>query len=202
MTVTAYAWPAAWALQEASLVIVPNVRDYRSQYGGQEDSVDLLGEYFVMKGLLPPALSLDAGAREAFFNRLRGTHVVTAWWFKRPVPVGTQRGTPTLSATVLQGSQVLPLANLTSGATYKAGDMLGVGGQLFQVADDVLVSGTTANVNTVNRAREDIASASVVTWDKPTASFKVKNIVEVVHDRGNADLHMIRATQVEMHQWW
>ena len=56
--------------------------------------------------------------------------------------------------------------------TLRAGDMLGVGGQLFQVADDVTLNDAGAGtVNVVNRVRSSIASGSAVTWLRPTAEF-------------------------------
>lgn len=179
-----YTWPAAWALERCTIKLEPNVRGASSQYTQSFIAVDLIGEVFVMSGRLPRARLDDGGAFEAFINRLRGAHYIAAWHFARPVPRGTQRGSPTLSDDVLQGASVLPLANLTNGATYKAGDMLGAGGQLFQVADDVIISGTTANVNTANRARADIAIGSGVTWDKPTANWRLPegDVPEVAYE--------------------
>ena len=177
-----YPWPSDWTLERCSIMLDPNVRGFSSQYTKSFIAVDLIGEALVMTGRLSRARLADGGSREAFFNRLRGAHYVSAWHFARPQPIGTQRGAPTLSNDVLQGASVLPLQGLTNGNTYKAGDMLGVGGQLFQVADDVLVSGTTANVNTANRARADIAIGSLVTWDKPTANWRIAEVVAVPYE--------------------
>jgi hypothetical protein len=143
--------------------------------------MDMLGERFIQSvrlGVMRGAVA--SGARQAFFNRLRGANFVTVHALARPQPMGTQRATPTLSANVAQGASSLPLASVTNGATLLAGDMLGVSGQLFQVAADVTFSGTTGTVSTTNRARAALSSGASVTWDKPTADWRVANLVEVL----------------------
>lgn len=96
-------WPAAWPLRNCSVVLSPNVQVAESPYTKSFQGVDLLGERFVMRGQLDVVPWADGGEREAFFNRLRGVHWISAWHFRRPAPLGTQRGTPTLSAAVAQG---------------------------------------------------------------------------------------------------
>lgn len=193
-----YDWPAAWALTRCSIYLKPNTREFRSPYGGAYQGIDLLGERFVMTGCLPPALRVDSGAREAFFNRLRGVHFIRAWHFGRPYPVGTQRATPRLSAAVAQGASSFPMENLTNGATWLAGDMFGIGGQLFQVAANVTVSGTTATVTTTNRARAALSDEAAVTWDKPTAEWVLTSPVAVLHQGGR----VIDETEFELEQVW
>lgn len=183
---TSYAWPSGWTPQTCTEpVLRPNARVFNSQYSGAFQAVDLLGERFMQRLRLRPAIgAVEAGERAAYFNRLRGAHFVTAHAFTRPQPTGTQRGAPTLSANVAQGATSFPMAGLTNGATWLAGDMFGVGGQLFQVAVSITVSGTTATVTTVNRARAALTSSAAVTWDKPTASWHVANLVEVMREPG------------------
>lgn len=69
----------------------------------------------------------------------------------------------------------------TAGATFKPGDMLGIGGELFQVADLATFSGSpaVATVNTVNRVRSStgINSGTAVLWDKPTANWRLASPV-------------------------
>lgn len=58
--------------------------------------------------------------------------------------------------------------------TLLAGDMIGAGGLLLQVAEDVTTdANATATVSIVNRLRTAIAADAVVTWDKPTAPFRL-----------------------------
>ena len=61
--------------------------------------------------------------------------------------------------------------NTTVGATLKAGDMLGLGSHLLQVADDATAVGTVITVNLLPRVRETVAAGAAITWDKPTAQF-------------------------------
>lgn len=56
----------------------------------------------------------------------------------------------------------------------RAGDMLGVAGQLFQVAQDVELSDNGAGtVALTNRVRNAIASGTPVVWSKPTALWRL-----------------------------
>ena len=67
------------------------------------------------------------------------------------------------------GSQATEYLFLPS---LQAGDFIGCGGQLFQVAEDKLLSDMGAGVvNLVNRVRGTIASGSAVTWYRPTCEM-------------------------------
>lgn len=56
--------------------------------------------------------------------------------------------------------------------TLKADDMVGCGGQLFQVAADTMLSDMGAgSVPVINRVRATITSSGAVLWDRPTAEF-------------------------------
>jgi len=62
-------------------------------------------------------------------------------------------------------------ASYASG-TLKAGDMIGVSGQLFQVKSDCTANASgVLTVPLVNRSRRSITSGASVLWDKPTAEF-------------------------------
>lgn len=72
------------------------------------------------------------------------------------------------------------------GTTLKAGDMLGCGGQLFQVESDCDDEGTgTMTVPVINRVRSAIAQGTAVTWDRPTAEFICPAMVGMVAFRPN-----------------
>jgi hypothetical protein len=172
-----YNWPAAWTLDDCSLMLSPLVTSFESANRAWQ-GLDQLGERWMMTGRLSMAKMVDGGAREAFFNRLRGVNVIAAWWFARPAPIGTQRGSSlVLSANVAQGASVLPISGGTNGATLLAGDMIGCGGQLFQVADDATFSSGAASINTVNRSRAFIASTTAIVWDKPTTLWRLASPV-------------------------
>lgn len=60
--------------------------------------------------------------------------------------------------------------------TLNAGDMLGVGSQLFQVRTNATAtSAGVLTVKTVNRTRVALSSGAAVTWDRPTALFAVQD---------------------------
>lgn len=84
-------------------------------------------------------------------------------------------GGPALTTFLADSVQFEAAAAATTYAgppTLKAGDMLGCGGQLFQVAEDVTLNDAGAgNVQVVNRSRGAIAGGSAVTWLRPTAEF-------------------------------
>lgn len=80
-------------------------------------------------------------------------------------------------AQISQSGSVGEYVKTTSSAAYKyatlkAGDMLGLNGQLLQVANDVTgASDGTMTVDLVNRLRSSVSSGTSVTWNKPTAEF-------------------------------
>lgn len=104
---------------------------------------------------------------------------VNATWFG---------GGPSTYATMLQGSNILPVAR-TPGTTILAGDMLGAGGQLFQSMDNYTVDASgQAAVEVWPRARADIAFRSAITCTKPTAKFMLKSDgVPITHRPGMYD---------------
>lgn len=97
-------------------------------------------------------------------------------------------GGPSTYATMLQGSNVLPVGR-TPGTTILAGDMLGAGGQLFRSMDNYTVDATgQAAVEVFPRARADIAFRSAITCTKPTANFMLKSDgVPITHRPGMYD---------------
>lgn len=94
-------------------------------------------------------------------------------------PVGTMRGTMTLSADLAAGATS---CTITAGAgqastTLKALDRLqigtGLGSQLIVVTDDATANGSgVISVAFEHPARVAFASGTAVTWDKPLAYFK------------------------------
>ncbi len=184
---TTYAWPTGreWEPHSTTVpVLMPNVREFTSQYSGAYQTIDRMGERFKQTLRLGPLKGATrAAARQAYFNKLRGANFIAAHCFRMPAPNGTQRGTPTLNAAVAQGALTLPLANCTNGATLLSGDILGIGGEWFMVADAITFSGTTGTVNVCNRVRNaaGFSSGAAVTWDKPITTWRVSGLpVEVL----------------------
>lgn len=171
---TTYSWPTAFAPSACTLHLEPNLREFVSPWTGGYDVIDLMGERWRMTVALPPRKRINSGAVEAFFNRLRGLHTVSAWHFARPYPTGTMRGSPLLSAGVAQGASTLLLKSAGASATLKAGDMLGLGGQWLQVAADATADGSgNMTVYTVNRVRTAASTDAAVAWDKPLGTFRL-----------------------------
>lgn len=72
--------------------------------------------------------------------------------------------------------------------TLKAGDLIGVGGQLLMVAQDCTADSTgTIVVPIVNRVRAEIAAGSIVTWDRPTIAFRKLSDSGLMYRQGLTD---------------
>jgi len=160
-----YAWPLPWGVQSFQMRVVPNVRAFRGPYTPTVQTIDLLGEVWLISFELPPGNDpIVAGQREAFFDRLLGpVNLIELWNLQRPVPLGTiTSGAPVqVVNTALQPVQVVnaalqPVAVISrspqlvaaapkgagsvqmrnpAGKTIEAGDMLGLGGQLVRAMD-------------------------------------------------------------------
>lgn len=75
-----------------------------------------------------------------------------------------------------QFEEGLTATSFSAGPGVKAGDMLGVGSQLFQVWEDAETgAGAVLTVKTVNRTRTSLASGAAVVWDRPTATFAMQD---------------------------
>jgi hypothetical protein len=190
--VTTFAWPVSWYPQNVEVASVPNVRVHTSPYSQDTQAIDLLGERWRIAFLLPERSEIHqsiGAAREAYFTRLRGrVHRVNLPHFKRPVPRGSMRGVPVLSASVAQGASALAITT-TAGATLLAGDILGLGGEWLMVADDATASGGGAlAVNLSNRVRVPRAGGFGVTWQTPVLQCMLTaDIVPVAYRPGATD---------------
>lgn len=162
-------WPSTAIVRQASMRLATVQRVHASPFGGSEQAVDLLNDRWLLSLVLSARARFDNGAQiEAFIAALRGqTNTVNLWHFARP----TVRGT-LASATCGAAAQGAASITLTGTGTLKAGDMLGIGGLLLQVAADVSISGSGA-VSIVNRLRTAISGGSAVTFTKPTAPFRL-----------------------------
>jgi hypothetical protein len=167
-------WPTSIEPISARLMLKTNQRANASPDGGSEQVLDMLNDRWMMYLTLPVASYDDAAAVEAFLASFRGmVNTVDLWHFARPTPRGTLDGAPTLNAAAAQGAASIPITT-TAGKTVKAGDMLGVGGLLLQAAADATANGSgVLTVTLVNRLRTALASGAAVTWNKPTAPFRL-----------------------------
>lgn len=70
----------------------------------------------------------------------------------------------------------------------KAGDMLGAGNAIFQAADDTVFSDLGAGtLAVVNRARADIASGTVLVWNRPAALWRLVGTPQMTIQPGYAN---------------
>lgn len=167
-------WPASivpsavqWQLQKAGT-------QFTSPFNGTTQAVDYVAERWQVSLSLPAVRS--AGAVAALLNNLAGgVNRVNLWHHGTGgQPAGTLRGTPTLGAAVARGASSLALVGCTAiegTPTLLAGDMIGCGGHLLQVAADCSAVAGAMTVPLVNRVRSAIAGGAAVTWYKPTAQF-------------------------------
>ena len=174
---TIYAWPPTWLPSRFEMRVLPNTRTFVGPYTPTTQIIDLLGERWTMNFDLPQDSDpILGGAREAFFDRLKGpANQIALWNLIRPQPQGTLRGTPTLTGTVAQLANIIAIST-TAGATLRAGDHIGIAGQVCRVMADVTADGTgaMASVEVQPRMRNAVAAGAAITWYQPTANFMLK----------------------------
>ncbi|MBJ2155262.1 hypothetical protein [Variovorax sp. IB41] len=150
-----------------------NQRANSAPGGGSQQVVDRLNDRWSANLTLPARTHDDAAEVEAFRASMRGmTNWVDLYHLVRPEPRGTLRGTPTAQAAA-KGAGVITI-NTTPGATLLAGDMVGVSGLLLQAQQKTVANGAGVLVlPIVNRLRFAIVGGAVVTWDRPSAPFRL-----------------------------
>lgn len=125
-----------------------------------------------------------AGAMQLFLESLSGfKNQIALWNLRRPQPMGTLRGTLTLSGDHAQGATTLVLDGGVgqAGATLVAGDLLGIGSGITQQVVRVNAN-VTANGSGVISAslgtplRNAFLSGQAVIWDRPCALFRQREI--------------------------
>lgn len=179
--------PADFMPREFSLVPLVNQRVHSSPFGGSDQVVDMLNDRWTASMTMPDGGNDDGAAIEAFIGAMRGmTNTVLLWHFRRPVPRGSMRGAPSAWGTGA-GASELKITTFTTGATLKAGDMIGVGGLLLQIAADVgSDAGGIITAPLVNRLRRSVAAGAPITWNKPTAPFRMVSKSAVTYVPGYA----------------
>ena len=155
---------------------------------------------------LPPTNDkVEAAAREAFFDRLKGpTHQIRMWHLKLTAPQGSMRdgatvgitntagaalnvvntsggtlslvsGTPVLAAAVAQGANTA-LLRAAPGKTLYAGDPLSIAGQWVRLMTGGTFDGAgQLTVEFQPRARLAWPAYSAVVWNRPTFNVMLKS---------------------------
>ena len=161
-----FATPASFSLTKHTRAF-SNVAGYSKK--GQ--NVDILNDRWKVTLGISMRNRETAPRLEAFVNGLRrGISTVRLYHFGRQQILGTLTNPETLVTP--RGSQTLNL-QVQVGDFVKAGDMLGVGDQLFQVAFDAVATTTSLAVTLNSRVRLDIPSGIAVQTSQPTARFRV-----------------------------
>jgi hypothetical protein len=124
---------------------------------------------------------LNASEWSTLIMLLRGrVNVLALHYLGKPAPVGTMRGTLTANAAALAGATSLVITGGAGQAatTLKKGDWIGVNQaatsrQLLHITADATANGSgVITVSFEPPLRVDVAAASSVVWDKPTALFR------------------------------
>lgn len=201
---TTYAWPGFKAAR-FEMRLLPNLRTFVGPYTPSVQVIDLLGERWMGTiTLIPTEDPIEAAAREAFFDRLKGqANTFSIWHLRLQAPQGTLRdgtvatvknasavtvsvvnasaaavtvnaGVPAVRAAASQGANSVALTTL-AGRTLRAGDMIGIGSQAVRVMADATADGAgSLSIEFQPRARSDLAPGTRVTWDKPTVNAMLK----------------------------
>lgn len=185
---TTISWPTGVSPDSFSLKLQTTQRSHASPFGGSEQVIDLLNDRWLISMTLPIRSTAQAAAIEAFIASFRGmTNTINLYHWVRPVPRGTLRGTPSAGATA-QGSATMLVGGVAAGVTLLAGDMLSVGGLLVQVQSDCVTDGSgNVTVSLVNRLRAAVTAGAAVTWDHPTAAFRLTSTPAVHYVPGYAE---------------
>lgn len=154
-----------------------NQRVRGSVFGGSEQATDLLNDRWMATIDTGWCTYTDGQKLEAFRNAMRGqVNVCALPYYPRTAPTGTARGTMTLNASAAQGASSIVITGVSpSTGTLLAGDVLGVGGLLLMVSTDCTAVAGVITVPLTNRLRIALSSGASVTWNAPTALFRLLN---------------------------
>ncbi len=180
------ALPSGFMPATCRLTLSTNQRVNAAPFGGSEQAIDLLNDRWLLSCELREGLFADGAWREAFIDSFRGqVNVSNLYHFARPIPAGTVRGTLTLVASAAQGASIIRVTGCTpSDGSLLAGDMLGIGGLLLRVASNCAAVAGVITVPIVNRLRAAQSSGAAVTWNMPTAPFRLLSNTGVDYGSG------------------
>ena len=153
--------PRVFLPRSFSAGLQTNTRSFASPFGGSEQVADMLNDRWAFALELAARNHDEAASVEAFVAAMRGmSNTTNLYHFGRPTPRGTLAGSPALVAPAAQGAASITVGAV-AGQTLRAGDMLGIGGLLVQVAADCVADASGAMVvPLVNRLRRAVAGLS------------------------------------------
>jgi hypothetical protein len=117
-------------------------------------------------------LEADANLMKAFLARMRGrAGRVNVWNLERPRIQGTASGSPLVQGAANTGTS-LAIDGLAAGATFVAGDMIGIPGQLLMVVAAATANGSGEVTLTIEQPlRATPADNAAVTLIQPTCKM-------------------------------
>lgn len=168
-------FPSGFLPSSCSFTLSVNDRVNSSPFGGSEQAVDLLNDRWMVELSQDVMDTSVAASVEAWIAAMRGrVNTTQVHHYARPAPRGTARGTMLVNGLVAQGAASIAIDGISpSTGTLLAGDLLGIGSQLFMVESDVTAVAGAATVTIANRTRVSIADNAAVTWDKPKVEVRL-----------------------------
>ncbi|MCX5592793.1 hypothetical protein [Alcaligenes endophyticus] len=160
------AWPTGIAPASVDIGLQQDVQVTRSR-SGKHSSFEMPGASWVMTLTFPNSAEwLSRPKVEALITSLRGgANRLSAPHFGRPIPNGTLRGAPRLDAAVQPGAGQLRLKDCNG--ALRAGDFIGLGGQLLMIEEDAAPTAGKMTVSVNPAVRVTSAINSPVIWDRP-----------------------------------
>lgn len=160
-----------WAPDQFEAELRSNVLVSTSSLTGAMQTVQVPGTRWIFRLTYGNASAVEQAEREAFYAELEGmANRVALYHCARPKPRGTRQTNTTLSSGASVGATSLAMS-ATTGQTLLRGDMIGVGGQLFQVIADATAASSVLTVSVRPSVRAALSSGATVTLVRPTANF-------------------------------
>jgi hypothetical protein len=158
--------------------LVSNTQTFVSPLSGQVQTLELPGARWRASFSFENLSDADAATLQAFLVSLRGqSGRFYLWNFARSTPRGVATGTPVVSGAGQTGS-TLTTSGWTASVTgiLKAGDFIGVNGELKMVTADVnSTAGGLATLSIEPPLRASPANGAAITTTKPTTTFMLSD---------------------------
>lgn len=160
-----------WAPDQFEAELRSNVLVSTSALTGAMQTVQVPGTRWIFRLTYGNASAAEQAEREAFYAELEGmANRVSLFHCARPKPRGTRQTNTTLSSSSAVGATTLEMA-ATTGQTLLKGDMVGVGGQLFQVIADATAASSVLTVSVRPAVRAALSNEAAVNLVRPAANF-------------------------------
>lgn len=157
---------------------------FSSIFGAQ--AIEVSGPLLEVEMTGVPQFWIEANQTVTFLESLNGyANQLELWNLPQPIPTGTMRGSMVLASNAAQGATSLQISAGAgeAGKTLLRGDLLGIGSgltqQVVRVTSDATANGSgVITVQIGTPLRNGFSSGQAVTWDKPKALFRQKNLNE------------------------